>query len=277
MKTPILITCLLWSVSITATTGEKTKNAEATILFRDGSSVHINYFGTIGKPRPLKVEGKHGGTNVSIDIAELSKMAFLDSSCRYIFYGNRFDFGPIAVVNRRGERFNLSEGRATTGSWEVSFVYNDPITKKLRESAVQPITIAEIVVGPTTGTLKANPITKEVFPDFYVYDPYTGHRLVWIDSINTLDDATVTPVQCRAIVLRKKPMEGKTLLSKANIRLQFRKRTGASLNLSTNAEGIASFEAQPGVYDAEVVSGSFSLNQTVFVRADGLLVFVLGD
>jgi hypothetical protein len=49
----------------------------------------------------------------------------------------------------------------------VNYVYNDTITKGIKESEVIASTIAEIIVGPTSGQLKANPITKEVFPDFY--------------------------------------------------------------------------------------------------------------
>jgi hypothetical protein len=39
--------------------------------------------------------------------------------------------------------------------------------------------IASIQIGAESGPMKRNPDTGEFFPPTFVYDPYTGTRLVW--------------------------------------------------------------------------------------------------
>jgi hypothetical protein len=67
------------------------------------------------------------------------------------------------------------------GDWgSINYVYQDPLTKKLKESRARiENNISHLVIGEKTGDIKMNAKTGEYFPALFLYDPYTGEKLEW--------------------------------------------------------------------------------------------------
>ena len=273
LATPIVICALAMGGG-----GDTPTHAEATILYRDGSTVRVNYFGQLHKPQPLLIKGEHGGSRVSINLAEVRKVVPVD---RDVTSANTN--GRIIVVNAKGERFTLEKAyidvRQPFGSSSASlpYVYNDPITGNIKDAKGDKRNVAEIVVGPSKGCLKINPFTRERFPDFFVFDPYTGHRLVW--STDATSGATGQPraTSCQAFVIRKTPVAKRLLVPGAKLELRAKGRASVVISASTDHEGIASFKAPAGAYEATVTFGSLKVRQNVVVDARAALVITLGD
>jgi len=269
------VIALVLPIVLTADT-DKPVNAEGTIYFRDGSVVQVDYFGFLDRPVSFRITGKSDGNSIDLAGTEVNKIAFLNASAHYAYGGD----GEIQLVNRQGERFMVSHAAiqpAGGAGGMVQYVYTDPITKKRKETYATPDKIQEIIIGPSAGRLKVNPVTKERFPDFFMFDPYNGTRLVWADDPNSIDIKAEGPIECRAIVVRKRPTEGRFVVPNVNLKLSYEAKAEGVVNVNTDGTGSAVFQIKPGVYNAELTVGTSRRTQKVVIGSDGLLLIEISD
>ena len=181
LVTIIALTAILFTAAVHAETGYG-----GTIHYRDGTSVQFEWFGDIDNVRRAFLRGQIGARNVELDLHEVQEIIFAEPSKHYNAHVGG-GAGQMIVVNHEGERFNVVGGVASgihdsygRSYGRLEYVYQDPITRVLRATTdAIYLTVASITIGEYVGNMKRNPETGEFFPPTFVYDPYTGHRLVW--------------------------------------------------------------------------------------------------
>ena len=176
----ILVTIIALAALLVTAAAHAETGYSGTIHYRDGTSVQFEWFGDIDNVRRAYLQGQIGARNVELDLHEVREIIFAEPSKNYDSSSGS-GAGQMIVVNHDGERFNIVgrvlDGR-TTG--QLVYVYQDPITRVLRATGDRiRETVASITIGEYVGNMKRNPETGEFFPPTFVYDPYTGHRLVW--------------------------------------------------------------------------------------------------
>ncbi|MCD6327931.1 hypothetical protein J7M28_10320 [bacterium] len=181
---------ILLSVALMLALGQlnyaEEKGFGGTLHFRDGQSVHFDRLGTTSKVKDYELQGHLGKQNVKYALSELGQVIFSDKEAmRYVknlnIKGFRYyNLGTVIVVNKKNERFTLVKCYIR-GDSKLAYVYNDPVTKGLRESAVSFSEIGHIAIGEHSGTAKLNAGTGEYFPAIYIFDPFTGERLIWAE------------------------------------------------------------------------------------------------
>ena len=180
MRRNILVTIIALGALLVTATAHAETGYSGTIHYRDGTSVQFEWFGDVDNVRRAFLGGQIGARNVELDLHEVREIVFAEPSKRYASRSGS-SAGQMIVVNHDGERFNIVGGVVGGGAWsQLEYVYQDPITRVLRATRdnIQG-TVASITIGEYVGNMKRNPETGEFFPPTFVYDPYTGHRLVW--------------------------------------------------------------------------------------------------
>ena len=139
-----------------------------TLHFTNGESVFFDHLGTTSEVVAYQVTGLFGQQKVSYSFAELGLILFSDK-----------EPSTVIIVNKQGERFTLTDCEIKDG---FLYVYNDPVTRKLDWTRAERGGVSHIVVGKRSGKIKMNPKTLECFPAMFVFDPFTGERLVWSEQ-----------------------------------------------------------------------------------------------
>jgi len=139
-----------------------------TIHFTNGKSVFFDHLGTTSEVIAYNVSGLFGQQKVSYSFAELGLILFSDK-----------EPSTIIVVNKQGERFTLTDCEMKDG---FLYAYNDTATRKLDWTRAERKDISHIVIGQRSGKIKMNATTQECFPAMFVFDPFTGERLVWAEQ-----------------------------------------------------------------------------------------------
>jgi hypothetical protein len=163
------------------------------LSFRNGDTVRFNHLGEKECPHEHYVEGKLEAQNVKYRFSELSEILFVESSTTYGY--DRVLKGELIVISRSGQRFVLTEAYVwcwvnlnknnvlSASNGKIYYTYIDPVTRSLRETDIFiKNTVSSIKVGIDVGSMKYNPSTKEYFPHCFVFDPFTGEKLVWKDQ-----------------------------------------------------------------------------------------------
>ncbi len=139
-----------------------------TLHFRNGDSVFFDHLGTTSEVITYHLSGLLGQQKVSYTFAELGLILFSDK-----------EPSTVIIVNKQGERFTLTDCEIKDG---FLYVYNDPVTHKLDWTRAERNDISHIVIGKRSGKIKMNANTRECFPAMFVFDPFTGERLVWAEQ-----------------------------------------------------------------------------------------------
>ncbi len=139
-----------------------------TLHFRNGDFVFFDHLGTTSEVTTYHLSGLLGPQKVSYSFAELGLILFSDK-----------EPSTVIIVNKQGERFTLTDCEMKDG---FLYVYNDPVTHKLDWTRAERKDISHIVIGKRSGKIKMNPATRECFPAMFVFDPFTGERLVWAEQ-----------------------------------------------------------------------------------------------
>jgi hypothetical protein len=163
---------LLCLIAVLVGLGPYGLSAEAgfsgTIHFTNGKSVFFDHLGTTSEVITYNVSGLFGQQKVSYSFAELGLILFSDK-----------EPSTVIVVNKQGERFTLTDCEMKDG---FLYVYNDTVTRKLDWTRAERKDISHIVIGQRSGKIKMNATTQEYFPAMFVFDPFTGERLVWAEQ-----------------------------------------------------------------------------------------------
>ena len=159
---------------------DKISGFSGTIYFRDGNSVDFNYLGRQNIIAKTLVRGQIGTRYVEFPFEELKEIYFSNKNARY-------DGSPgsdLMVINQEGERLTLTNCIVWGGfniSGHIAYVYNEPGTEALKLTIVSiNQNISRIIIGDDTGDMKLNPKTGEYFPAIFIYDPFTGDKLIWV-------------------------------------------------------------------------------------------------
>ena len=178
---PHIAALALYSMPATAADRATT---DGTIHFADGRSVEVLAFsGDAATPSPLFVGGMIGAQRVEYKIADLKEIHFHDHAEKAYTQDARYR-GSMTVVGRTGNRTVIEN--AYLAGWRnggtIPYVHVDPLTGRptSAETFIQR-SVSHIILGESAGRLKQNATNKEFFPARYVFDPYTGERLVWAD------------------------------------------------------------------------------------------------
>jgi len=157
---------------------DRLKVFSGSIYFRDGTSVSFNYLGNLKYVVKTAVRGKVGAQNVEFPFEELKEIHFANKNARY-------DGSPgsdLTIINEEEERFTLTNCVVWGGfsiSGYIAYVYNDPATKTLKVTYASICNNISLIVIGEVGDMKFNPKTGEYFPAMYIYDPFTGEKLIW--------------------------------------------------------------------------------------------------
>ncbi len=143
-----------------------------TILTKTGDAVRASRF-----ERDQKVRGIYKGREITASLASLKSLEVMDR--------DKEGF-KLKVENSDGKQLILSSGtvsskyRNTAGA--VYFWVINPITNKEEKGNKRILSeIKSIIFGKDKGQLKFNPKTNQFFPSDYLYDPFTGEKLIWRD------------------------------------------------------------------------------------------------
>ncbi len=184
MKLTVLVIMLVPLFATPAPAEDGGTGFSGTLLFHQGEAVAFDHLGNRDKLYTYTLYGIMGAQRVSFPLSDLSEVIFGE---RDKDYGNS-ERGEIIVVNAQGKRFTIREasistkraGQAGTPVCTLYYVYQDPVTEKLKETyAIPGKDVAAIKIGDHAGNIKKNPKTGEYFPSMFLFDPYTGHRLIW--------------------------------------------------------------------------------------------------
>ena len=150
-------------------------------IFRNSEGAEFQFikFGTDSYPaEDPGVIGKYKSQTISVDFSKLRKVV-ISGSC-----GNKSQI--FIVENHDGEVFELEspdfhyrvdEQNFRSRDW-VQMVIIDPISKDHNEITINRCDGGTFFIS-NSGQIKINPRTKDPFPEVYVFDPYTGEKLVW--------------------------------------------------------------------------------------------------
>jgi len=165
----VLVFCVLAIVVGPAASGFSAETGfSGTLHFRNGDSVFFDHLGTTSEVAAYHLSGLFGQEKVSYSFAELGLILFSDKTP-----------STVIIVNRQGERFTLTDCEVKDG---FLYVYNDLVTHELDWTRAERKDISHIVIGKRSGKIKMSPTTRECFPAMYVFDPFTGERLVWAEQ-----------------------------------------------------------------------------------------------
>jgi len=166
--TVLMVCALVSTVGIAASVFGAETGFSGTLHFRNGDSVFFDHLGTTSEVATYSLSGLFGQERVSYSFAELGLVLFSDK-----------EPSTVIVVNKQGERFTLTDCEIRDG---FVYVYNDPVTQKLDWTRAERKDISHIIIGKRSGKVKMNVTTGEVFPTMFVFDPFTGERLVWAEQ-----------------------------------------------------------------------------------------------
>jgi hypothetical protein len=173
----LLLISILFLSSISRSQDQR-PGFSGTIVFRDGTYATFNYLGSSRSVAKAVIRGYQGGRLVDVPFEECQEIDFLNKGARYD--GTSGD--DVLVIKKNQERVTLTNCQVWAGgamSGVIAYVFNEPATKALKETyAGINNSISQIILGDV-GDLKYNPKTKEYFPASYIYDPFTGEKLVW--------------------------------------------------------------------------------------------------
>ncbi len=157
------------------------KGFSGTLYLRNGDSLFFDHLGTTSEVVNYQVGGLLGLQRVSYKFADLGLILFSDK-----------EPSTVIIVNKQGERFTLTDCELKDG---FLYVYNDPVTHKLDWTRAERKDISHIVIGRRVGKIKMNVATHEFFPAMFVFDPYTGERLVWAEHGHVVPGEATRPAQ----------------------------------------------------------------------------------
>jgi hypothetical protein len=166
-------------------TGAKAQHFGGTIVFRNGDKVEFTHLGATNNARQYYLVGKLGAKAVKFDLGELKEVALAENNRHYGPLAG--DGGTVIILNKDEERFTLTEAgflaEGFVGVPPLEYTYFDVVTKKQRTSrAVLRDNVMSISIGRNVGNIKLNSKTGEYFPPLFVFDPFTGDRLVWAEE-----------------------------------------------------------------------------------------------
>lgn len=164
------------------------QGVEATIHFSDGNIVRIIEFGTErDRSQELGLRGIIGGQTVFYPFSALAEVHFAEY--QRVSYVGRTG-GQALLIGRNETRMIMDNailhwrrGPNDFVAWgQIEYYYQDPLTNSIQR-AQTPIRnrVSHITMGDKVGSHRKNPVTGEIFPSSFVYDPFTGQRLEWAD------------------------------------------------------------------------------------------------
>lgn len=153
------------------------------ICFRNGTTVDFDYMGDKEEIYDAYLNGKLGKRRVRYRFEELKEIYFLETNKSYSKENENW-YGSVMIEHRKKEkRFTLTDCWIHVGdqSGALYYVYSDTCAKMIFEDWTNIIDeVSHILIGEHSGNFKYNPRTKQYFPPSFLYDPYTGEKLEWI-------------------------------------------------------------------------------------------------
>ncbi len=153
-----------------------------TISFRSGEVINYEYLGSVNNIKTFGVRGNLGSQFVTYNLSELSEVIFINPNADY-----RRNFSDIIIVNKNGKRYTLTDAYfyilhkdGPTAHSQIVYVFRDPVTNNLKTAPANiRNNVYSITIGNNIGKMRFNPKSGEYFPSTFIYDPYTGDKLVW--------------------------------------------------------------------------------------------------
>jgi hypothetical protein len=155
------------------------------ILFADGQELAFEYIGIeTGPMGGLELRGSLGDRAVSYPLESLRSVHVICPDGKTVQH--------VEVIGRTGTMVTIQNpwlhyvpprASATSCLGIPSFVYLDRVTglRQVHASTVWP-KISMVLIDSQNGRYRWNPVTKRYFPSYYLYDPYDGTALQWMDQ-----------------------------------------------------------------------------------------------
>ena len=152
------------------------ENIAGRYIMNNGSEILLKHIGIKESPLPdVKLSGEMDGNSLVVDLQRVRSIIFQATA------------GPDTpnlahVINRSGKRFTLENPLFAMPSGKL---YNnirattfDPIALEVKEFQLYS-TVDGVLIISHSGELKVDPVSREEFPDHYIFNPYNGTELVW--------------------------------------------------------------------------------------------------
>jgi len=159
-----IFSCLIFLPAL-ALAGEHTAG---TMFNKSNQAIKVTGFDD-----ECRVIGNLKGQRVSLPFTELKSLQVIGPDNQYSI---------IKVQSRKNETsFILNESYIDHGNRRGNLLYSfiNPVTGNQEGSWINVKDIKSIILRDDFGPLKYNPKTEMFFPQDYVYDPYTGEKLIW--------------------------------------------------------------------------------------------------
>lgn len=171
---------LLWAPpAILGAPQEKPVAFNGVIVTTKGERICFEYLGSSYGPRDYGLDVKVNGATSWYWLHEIGSLVQVDNA------PVRWEIvGKTGVVARPE---SLRVGPINSGGgWvgDFNYVWLDPVTGGRRAASIKVADIALLEVGTQSGRLRWNPATKQLWPPYYLYDPYDGTRLTWTDAVS---------------------------------------------------------------------------------------------
>jgi len=181
----LLMLCLALGLSRCAVAQEAV-GFKGQILFADGQEVAFEYIGSESGPLGgLKLVGSLGDRSVSYSLDSLRSI--------HVICPDKKTVQHVEVVGRTGTMvtvrnpwislLKLRNSSPDSLPGIPNFVYLDQVTGLRQVHAYTDwAKISMILIDSQSGRYRWNPVTKRYFPSYYLYDPYDGTALQWMDQ-----------------------------------------------------------------------------------------------
>jgi hypothetical protein len=186
----LFILLFIWPLSANA--GDATYNRSGSILYSNGNTLNFERIFTLKGLEPHFIGGpiivQYKGTKRKIMPDEIDQITFLG----FGKYEPQLGCGAYYEAELNVKFTSGTEANVILGDWIYrcfDVEHLEELTKSVKRS---PITIGEnrnnanvlvrsIVFARDSGKFRYNPRTNTYFPESFIYDPYTGEKLMWKD------------------------------------------------------------------------------------------------
>lgn len=145
---------------------------QGQIVDQDGNVTNISRIKANGW-----VSGTHEGRDIKVPYSALKRIENL---------GNRV----FRLTNKADAQFQIENAITWTETFgssgtpsAINYYYYDPISQSEQRIRLGTVEVRNnintITFSSEVGRLKYNPKTKQFFPPDYIFDPFSGEKLVW--------------------------------------------------------------------------------------------------
>lgn len=153
------------------------------LVFRDGRRVTYEYLGSTGwGPMNLQLRGRMGEQQVTYRFAELRTITLIWDQRGLMGLELLAPNGKSVMITSPEISVGDADGFKTASGRSLPYLWLDDLTGGRKDERAEISKLAGIEIGADQGRFRRNQATGQIWPPYYVYDPYDGSVLGWSDE-----------------------------------------------------------------------------------------------